>query len=164
MLIRTGAVFLLLGAADFGLQKKQYMKEMMMSKEEKEKEYKEQEGDPHVKGHRKALHQELLNESAMHEVPKATAVVVNPTHLAIALKYDEKTMNAPGVVAKGREELAQKILALAKEHRVPVLRNVALARRLIDVEVGKDIPEELYEAVAEVLNFVYQMQQEAAEG
>ncbi|MCX6627856.1 MAG: EscU/YscU/HrcU family type III secretion system export apparatus switch protein [Candidatus Solibacter sp.] len=159
-LLRAGVVFLLIGAADFLLQKKLYMKSLMMSKEEVKQEYKQDEGDPHVKQMRKHLHEEALLGGATVKVPKADVVVINPTHLAIALKYDEKSMGAPEIVAKGREELAAKIREIAERHKVPILRNVPLAHSLYAVELGREIPEDLYEAVAEVLNWVFQLRQE----
>ena len=157
LLYKVGAVFIILGAADYMIQKKLYMKNMMMSKEEVKQEYKEQEGDPHVKHMRKHLFQQMMQESVTHNVPKATAVVANPTHLAVALRYEEATMQAPKVTAKGEDFMALKILEIAKQHNVPVIRNIGLAHSLYDLEIGHEIPEDLYEAVAEVLNFVYQL-------
>lgn len=161
ILFKVGGVFLILGAADYMLQKKMYMKKMMMSKEEIKQEYKEQEGDPHVKHMRKHLFEQLMHGSVALHVPKATAVVANPTHLAVAIRYEEATMQAPRVTAKGQDAMALKIIEIAKEHKVPVIRNTGLAHSLIDLEVGHEIPEDLYEAVAEVLNFVYQLAAEA---
>ncbi len=161
ILFKVGGVFVILGAADYMMQKKMYMKKMMMSKEEVKQEYKEQEGDPHVKHMRKHLFEQLMHGSVARNVPRATAVVANPTHLAVAIRYDEASMQAPRVTAKGQDSMALKIIEIAKEHKVPVIRNIGLAHSLIDLEVGHDIPEDLYEAVAEVLNFVYQL---AAEG
>lgn len=160
-LLRAGVVFLLIGAADFLLQKRLYNKSLMMSKEEVKQEHKQEEGDPHIKGMRRHLQEELAMSGAAVHVPKASVVVVNPTHLAIALRYDEESMGAPEVIAKGREELAAKIRELAEKHRIPVLRNVPLAHSLYAVELGREIPEELYEAVAEVLNWVFQLKREA---
>ena len=157
LLYKVGGVFIILGAADYMIQKKLYMKNMMMSKEEVKQEYKEQEGDPHVKQMRKHLFQQLMHESVAHNVPKATAVVANPTHLAVALRYDEASMQAPKVTAKGQDSMALKILDIAKQHNVPVIRDIGLAHSLYDLEIGHEIPEDLYEAVAEVLNFVYQL-------
>jgi len=157
LLYKVGGVFIILGAADYMIQKKLYMKDMMMSKEEVKQEYKEQEGDPHIKHMRKHLFQQLMQESVTHNVPKATAVVANPTHLAVALRYDETTMQAPKVTAKGQDSVALRILDIAKQHNVPVIRNIGLAHSLHDLEIGHEIPEDLYEAVAEVLNFVYQL-------
>jgi type III secretion YscU/HrpY family protein len=161
MLYKVGGVLCLLGAADWFIQKKMYMKQMMMSKQEIMQEYKQQEGDPHVKHQRKHLFQQLLSEDVRVKVPKADAVVVNPTHLAIAIQYNEKTMMAPKVTAKGQHQKAERIVEIAKEHRIPILQNIELAHKLYAVEVDHDIPEDLYEAVAEVLNWVYELAQMA---
>lgn len=163
ILYKVGAVFVVLGAADFMLQKKMHMKKMMMSKEEVKQEYKEQEGDPHVKHARKHLFQQLVEGSVARNVPKATAIVANPTHLAVALQYDEATMQAPKVTAKGQDSMALKIIELARQHKVPVIRNIGLAHSLFDLEEGHEIPEDLYEAVAEILNFVYQLAAEESQ-
>ena len=157
LLYKVGVVFLILGGADYMIQKKLHMKNMMMSKEEVKQEYKEQEGDPHVKHMRKHLFEQLMHESVAHNVPKATAVIANPTHLAVALRYDEAAMQAPTVTAKGQDSMALKIIDIAKEHKVPVVRNIGLAHTLFDLEIGHEIPEDMYEAVAEILNFVYQL-------
>jgi len=159
LLYKVGGALALLGAADFFIQKKLYMKQMMMSKQEVIQEYKQQEGDPHVKHQRKHLFHEILSEDIRVKVPKATAVVVNPTHMAIAIQYDEKTMMAPKVTAKGQHQKAERIIEIAKEHHVPIMRNIELAHQLYEVDVDKDIPESLYEAVAEVLNWVYELAQ-----
>jgi flagellar biosynthetic protein FlhB len=157
LLYKVGVVFLILGGADYMIQKKLHMKNMMMSKEEVKQEYKEQEGDPHVKHMRKHLFEQLMHESVAHNVPKATAVIANPTHLAIALRYDEAAMQAPTVTAKGQDSMAVRIIDIAKQHKVPVVRNIGLAHTLFDLEIGHEIPEDMYEAVAEILNFVYQL-------
>ena len=157
LLFRVGVLFLLLGAADYFLQKKLHLKELMMSKDEVKREYKEDEGDPHIRHQRRHLHQEILAQNMVQNVPRANVVVVNPTHLAIAIQYDELSMNAPQVTAKGQETMAKKIRDLAEKSGVPVTRNVPLAHSLFQVDLGSEIPEELYEAVAEVLNWVYQL-------
>lgn len=162
ILFKVGGVLVVLGAADFMIQKKLYLKKMMMSKEEVKNEFKESEGDPHVKHMRKHLFEQLMHESVAHNVPRATAVVVNPTHMAVALRYDEQTMQAPRVTAKGQDAMALRILDIAKEHNVPIVQNIGLAHSLFDLEIGHEIPEDMYEAVAEVLNFVYQMAAAAA--
>ena len=162
MMFKVGAVFAVLGAADFMIQKKLFMKKMKMSKEEVKQEYKEQEGDPHIKHMRKHLMHQLMHGSVAQNVPKATAVVANPTHLAVAIRYEEASMQAPRITAKGQDSMALKIIEIAKEHKVPVIRNIGLAHVLIDLEIGHEIPEDLYEAVAEVLNFVYQLAAEEA--
>src|SRR5262249_12511273 len=102
LLIRLGGAFIILGAADFMLEKKQYMKGMMMSKYEVQKEYKEEEGDPTIRQMRKHLHEEILSEDMMHNAARADVIVVNPTHIAVAVRYDDGTMNAPIVTAKGQ--------------------------------------------------------------
>lgn len=157
LLFKVGAVFVILGAADFLIQKKMHMKKLRMSKEEVKKEYKEDEGDPHIKHQRKHLHQQLLAENMVKNVPKANVVVVNPTHLAIALRYNEATMVAPQVTAKGERLIAQTIISIARKNQVPIVRNVPLAHSLIEVEEGNEIPEGLYEPVAEILNWVYEL-------
>ena len=161
ILYKVAAVFVVLGGADYMIQKKLYMKNMMMSKEEVKQEYKNQEGDPHVKHMRKHLFEQLMHESVAHNVPRATVVVANPTHLAIALRYDEASMQAPQVTAKGQDSMALKIQDIAKHHSVPIVRNIGLAHSLFDLEIGHEIPADLYEAVAEVLNFVYQLAAES---
>jgi flagellar biosynthetic protein FlhB len=157
ILYKVAGVFLVLGAADFMIQKKMFMKNMMMSKEEIKQEYKEAEGDPHVKHMRKHLFEQLMHESVVHHVPKATVVIANPTHFAVALRYDEAAMLAPRVTAKGQDSMALHILEIAKQAKVPIVHNIGLAHTLFDLEIGHEIPEDLYEAVAEVLNFVYQL-------
>ncbi|HEX3821586.1 MAG TPA: type III secretion system export apparatus subunit SctU [Candidatus Sulfotelmatobacter sp.] len=157
VLLKVGVVFVMLGGADFMIQKKMFMKKMMMSKEEIKQEYKESEGDPHVKHMRKHLFEQMMHESVAHNVPKATAIVVNPTHLAIAIRYDERSMQAPQIAAKGQGSMALRIIDIAKKNHVPVIQNIGLAHSLFDLEIGHEIPEDLYEAVAEVLNFVYQL-------
>ena len=160
LLFRVAIAFMVIGAADFMLQKKQHMKGLMMSKDEVKREFKEDEGDPEVKHKRKHFFEELMHDDMMHNVKKADVVVVNPTHLAVAVKYDEKQMNAPRVTAKGQMLIAEQIRELAKKHRIPVMRNVDLAHSLWEIEVGRDVPEDLYETVAEVLNWVYQLRAE----
>jgi flagellar biosynthesis protein FlhB len=157
LLFKTGIVFLVLGAADYLLQKRMHMKTLKMSKYEVQKEYKEDEGDPHIKHLRKQLHEQMLANDVMAKVPRANAVVVNPTHIAVAIEYDEAVMNAPIINAKGKLEMAERIVALAREHHVPIVRQIALAHSLYKVEVGAEISEDLFAAVAEVLNWVYNL-------
>src|SRR5262249_36968538 len=160
LLLKAGMIFIVVGAADFLLQKRMHLKSLKMSKYEVQKEYKEDEGDPHIKHMRKQLHEQMLHNDVMAKVPKADAVVVNPTHIAVAIEYDEGSMNAPVVSAKGKLRLAERIIALARKHRVPIVRQIPLAHSLYEVEVGREIPEDLYAAVAEVLNWVYTLAQQ----
>ncbi|HEY0708542.1 MAG TPA: EscU/YscU/HrcU family type III secretion system export apparatus switch protein [Polyangia bacterium] len=148
-------VVAVIGLGDFLWQRHQHMKSMRMSHEEVKREHKESEGDPHHKHERKRLHKELLEGRMINEVKKANFVVVNPTHIAVAVKYDRDKDAAPVVLAKGERLLAEKIKQAAREAGVPIFRDVGLARALRDVEEGDEIPEALYEAVAEILRVVY---------
>lgn len=122
-----------------------------MTKEEVRREHRETEGDPAIKRARERLHREIADHSILEEVRRATFVVVNPDHLAIALRYEEGETDAPLVVAKGERLIAARIVEIAREAGIPILRDVPLARALFTLEVGDEIPEALYEAVAEVL-------------
>lgn len=159
---RVVLLFTAFAIFDVWWQHKSYMKDQMMSKEDVKKEYKESEGDPHHKAKRKELAYELLESAEMNSVKSADVVVTNPEHVAVALKYDKARDGAPRIVAKGIELRAASIRELAKESEVPLLRNVPLAHALLRVDVNEEIPEELYDAVAEVLNFVYQLKQRPA--
>jgi flagellar biosynthesis protein FlhB len=151
--VKAGLAFVVVAAADYFLVWRRFKKDLMMTPEEVRREYKEQEGDPHVKAQRKALHQELAMVQIAAEVRLADAVVVNPTHLAVAVRYDRDTMAAPRVTAKGGGAVAGEMLKVAREHEVPVVRDVPLAHALFEVREGRYVPRELYEAVAEVLLF-----------
>ncbi|HZI14676.1 MAG TPA: type III secretion system export apparatus subunit SctU [Myxococcus sp.] len=152
---RVALLFVVFGVFDVWWQRKSFMKDMMMSKEEVKKEYKESEGDPHHKAKRKELHHEIMEGAQMEAVREADVIVTNPDHVAVALKYDREKDGAPRVLAKGIDHKAERIKGIAREHDVATLRNVPLAHALLRVEVGNEVPEELYDAVAEVLNFVY---------
>jgi flagellar biosynthetic protein FlhB len=131
---------------------------MRMSREEIREEYKESEGSPEVKGKIRQLQQEVARRRMMQEVPKADVVVVNPTHFAVALKYDDKRMRAPIVVAKGVDVIAAKIREVAGEHAVPIFEAPPLARVLYrNVDIGDEIPSTLYVAVAQILTYVFQL-------
>lgn len=150
----------MIAAADYFYQRKRYTKENMMSKYDIKQEYKQSEGDPHQKSERKRVHQEILNSQGQSAVKKADVVVRNPEHIAIALKYDKEKGSAPQIVAKGSRIWAEKIIETARRYGVPVVRNVPLAHALDKLEVGDEIPEELYEAVAEILNFIFSLAEE----
>lgn len=157
--VRVGFLFVLLAVADFFYQRWQYMKDMMMSKYDVKQEYKQSEGDPYQKAERKALAEELILHGSQENVANADAVVVNPAHIAVAIKYDKEKGQAPKVVAKGLNKNAERIKEIARQAGVPILRNVPLAQALSKLELDEEIPEELYEAVAEVLNFVYELKE-----
>ncbi|MFO0727426.1 MAG: EscU/YscU/HrcU family type III secretion system export apparatus switch protein [Myxococcota bacterium] len=159
-MVKVIMAFLVIGIADLLYARKSFAKEMMMSKYDVKQEYKQQEGDPHHKGERKKLAHELLFSGGAHNVKNADAVVVNPEHIAVAIKYDKEKGKAPRVVAKGVRIHAEKIKELAKQYGVPILRNVPLAQALNKLELEEEVPEELYEAVAEVLAFVYKLKEE----
>ncbi|MBK8014535.1 MAG: EscU/YscU/HrcU family type III secretion system export apparatus switch protein [Deltaproteobacteria bacterium] len=161
-LVKTAALFIVIGGADLLWARRVFQKEMMMSKYDVKQEYKQSEGDPQMKGQRRQLAQELLFGGGMENVKNADAVIVNPTHIAVAIKYDKKKGKdaAPTVVAKGMRIHAEKIKELAKHYGVPILRNVPLAQALNKLDIDEEIPEELYEAVAEVLSFVFKIKEE----
>lgn len=155
--VRVGMLLFVFAVFDVFLKRKSYMKDLMMSKEDVKKEYKESEGDPHHKQKRKELAHELLESTQMDSAKGADVIVTNPDHVAIALKYDKDKDGAPRVIAKGIEGRAEQLRAIARTYEVPMLRNVPLAHALLRTDVGQEVPEELYDAVAEVLNFVYQL-------
>ena len=161
--LKVAIAFLLLGIGDRFLQKFLHLKEMKMTKQEIRDEYKETEGNPLIKSARRRLHLEILQQAMMAAVKKADVVVVNPTHVAVALRYERAEMDAPIVVAKGAELMATQIRELARDANVPIIRDVPLARSLYDLDIDCSIPEELYEAVAEVLRWVYQLAEERDE-
>ncbi|MBN3264112.1 flagellar biosynthesis protein FlhB [Pectobacterium brasiliense] len=142
-----------------------HIKKLRMSKQEIRDEHKQSEGDPHVKGRIRQQQRAIAQRRMMADVPKADVIVTNPTHYAVALRYDEKKMNAPRVLAKGAGEIALRIRELGAEHRVPILEAPPLARALFrHSEVGQHIPAALYAAVAEVLAWVYQLKRWKREG
>ncbi|AZR73861.1 flagellar biosynthesis protein FlhB [Anoxybacter fermentans] len=152
-------VMIVLGIADFIYQKYEFEKSIRMSKQEIKQEFKEMEGDPLIVSKRKERMRQMAMNRMIQAVPEADVVITNPTHIAVALKYDIETMEAPVVLAMGEGKIAEKIREIAKEHKVEIVENKPLARALYETaEVGKPIPVELYQAVAEVLAFVYRLQ------
>ena len=157
--IRIAAVYMLFAFADYGYQKWKFAEDMKMTKQEIKEEYKNQEGDPQVKGKIRQKMQEVSRRRMMQALPQADVVITNPTHYAVAIKYDPMVSDAPLVIAKGQDFLAQKIKETAKENKIEIVENKPLARMLYaNVEVGEAVPPELYQAVAEVLAFVYHLQ------
>ncbi len=158
--LKMALLLLVLGLADYGYQKWDFEKSIRMSKQEIKEEYKQMEGDPLVKRRIRQKQRELAQGRMMSDVPKADVVVTNPTHIAVAIKYDQHSMSAPVVVAKGEGFVAQKIRDIAKENKIPIVENKPLARALLlQVEVGEMVPEDLYRSVAEVLAFVYRLKE-----
>ncbi|MDF1504246.1 flagellar type III secretion system protein FlhB [Roseisolibacter sp. H3M3-2] len=165
MLTKAGFAYLALAAADYGWQVFQHEKQLRMTKEEVKQEMKNQEGDPMVKQRMRALGRQRARQQMFRDVPTADVVVVNPVHIAVALKYDPSVAPAPYVVAVGRRKVAERIKQLAFDSQVPVVENIPLARALVaSVKVGTTIPAELYLAVAEVLAYVIRQRQRAGAG
>lgn len=158
LLWKATAVFVLFGVIDWVRQHRRHMSELKMTKQEVRDEVREMEGNPHVRGKIKRLRRDLARRRMMKEVPTATAVIVNPTHYAVALRYTHESMSTPVVVAKGKNYLALRIRQLAIENGVPLVENPPLAQALYkSVEVGHEIPAHLYRAVAEVLAYIYRL-------
>ncbi len=155
--VALAALLVAFGLFDFVWQRHRFKRQMMMSPEEVKEERKSAEGDPAMKSRRRRAHRELLDDMSIARVRDADVVVVNPTHVAAALCYREEERDAPFVVARGRGEHAARIRREAKRWKVPIVRDVALARSLADIDIDHEIPEDLYDAVAEVLHFVYQL-------
>ena len=156
--VKVGIALLVMAIADFAYQKYEHIKNLKMTKQEVKDENKQYEGDPMVKGRIRSKQQEMARQRMMQEIPEATVVVTNPTHIAVALKYEPETnVDAPKVIAMGKDKLAQRIKQIARDNDVPVIEDKPLARSLFDAcEVGDEIPMELYQAVAEILTQVYQ--------
>jgi len=158
MVMRIIIAFIAVAAADFGYQWWDYERQMMMTKQEVKEEYKQTEGDPQVKGKIKQIQRQRAQQRMMQQVPGADVVIRNPTHFAVALRYKPGQDNAPVVLAKGQDELAMRIVRVAEEHHIAVMENVPLARALYaQAELNREIPPELYNAVAEVLVYIFQL-------
>ena len=158
LLWKAAFIFILFGAVDVAFQYQRYMKGLKMSKQEVKDEHKRSEGDPQIKMRIRRLRRELLRRQMMKQVPQATAVIVNPTHFAVAIRYEMETMSSPIVVAKGKNWLALRIRQVATQSEVPIIENPPLARALYDAaEIGSAISPEFYKAIAEVLAYVYKL-------
>ncbi|MFT3706664.1 MAG: EscU/YscU/HrcU family type III secretion system export apparatus switch protein [Archangium sp.] len=151
VVIKSAVVLVVLGVGDWALAKRRHIKDLMMSHDEVKQEHKNSEGDPHQKAKLKSMRKQVAMGGAARGVKKASAVVVNPTHIAVALRYAEDESEAPYIVAKGREEDALKIRREAQELGIPVVRDIPLARTLVNYDVGEEVPEELYQAAAAIL-------------
>lgn len=163
LMLRLALVMLLLGFLDYFLQRRKLNKSLMMTRQEVRDELKRMEGDPMIRQRRRALQQKLALQRINQDVPKADVVVTNPTEYAVALRYDQATMAAPRVVAKGTDFLAARIRQVAQQHGVPLVQRPPLARALFAaVEVGHEVPPAYYRAVAEVLAYVYRLAGRAA--
>jgi flagellar biosynthetic protein FlhB len=157
ILLATTVVLVFLAALDYAYQRWEYEKSLRMTKQEIKDEYKNTEGDPMIKARIRRIQRDMARKRMMAEVPKADVIITNPTHLAIAIQYDPASMQAPVVVAKGADFIAEKIRQIAEENDVPLVENKPLAQVLYKiVKVNQLVPEDLYKAVAEVLAFVYE--------
>ena len=155
---KAAAVFLVFGVVDLFRQMRRHNRDLRMSKQEIKEEMKDVEGNPQMKARIRRLQRDRARRQMMKEVPKATAVIVNPTHYAVAIRYQMDSMAAPMVVAKGRNYLALRIRQKAVEHQVPIIENPPLAQALYkSVEVGQEIPAHLYRAVAEILAYIFKL-------
>jgi flagellar biosynthetic protein FlhB len=156
--LKIGVAVLILAVLDYAYQKYEFEKSIKMSHQEVKEEYKDTEGSPQIKARIRQIQRETAQKRMMQDVPKADVVITNPTHFAIALKYDSETMNAPTVIAKGQNLIAQKIKEIALENGIPVIEDKPLAQALFKMcEVGQLVPHSLYRAVAEVLAYVYRL-------
>ncbi len=154
----AAVVLILIAVIDYFYERFEYEKNLKMSKQDIKDEHKNAEGDPLIKSKIKQRQREMAMRRMMQEIPSADVVITNPTHYAIALKYDEDSMEAPKVVAKGTDFIAQKIKLIAKEHDVMMVENRPLARAMYDqVEIGDQVPEQFFKTVAEILAYVYRM-------
>ncbi len=152
---KTCGIMIALAAIDFMFSRFEMEQKMKMTKQEIKEEFKETEGDPHLKARVRSVQQAMARKRMMAEVPKADVIVTNPTHLSIAISYQRSEMDAPRIVAKGADHLAFRIREIGREHQVPIIENKPVARALYKQEVGEEIPEEMFTAVAELLAYVY---------
>lgn len=160
--IKISMVYIIVGLGDFVFQKWKHKQDIKMTKQEVKDEYKNQEGDPKVKSQQRQRMQQASRRRMMQSIPEADVVITNPTHFAVALKYDNEVSDAPVVTAKGADYLAFKIRDIAKENGVEIVENKPIARMLYsNVEVGREIPPELYQSVAEILAYVYNLRNKA---
>ena len=156
--IKISAFYFVIGLIDYIYQKLKFKRDLRMTKQEIKDEYKQQEGDPQIKGKIKSKMREASQRRMMQQLPEADVVITNPTHFACAIKYDKDTAEAPVLIAKGADYVAQKIKEAAKEYDIPIVENKPLARMLYyNVDLDKEIPKELYQMTAEVLAYVYKL-------
>ena len=156
--LMMGGAAMIIGALDYGFQRFEWERDLRMSRDEIKEESRAAEGDPALKAKIRSTQRDMARKRMMAEVPKADVIITNPTHLAVALKYDSKAMGAPVVVAKGAGFIAEKIREIGRQHGVMIVENKLVARTLFKlVDVGREVPEDLYRAVAEILAFVYRV-------
>lgn len=160
--VKAGIIFLFIAGIDYLFTRWKFLRDQKMSFKEIKDEYKNSEGDPHMKSALRQKRQQMLQQTMLEAVPGADFITTNPTHVAVAVKYDTEEMNAPRVLAKGTELFAKKIVEIANQYNIPVIENPPVARALFRfVDVNREIPPELYKAVAEILLFVYNLRKES---
>ncbi len=157
VLAKTCGIMIALAVIDFMFSRFEMEQKMKMTKQEVKEEFKETEGDPQLKARVRSVQQEMARKRMMAEIPTADVIVTNPTHLSVAIAYKRDEMDAPQIVAKGADHLAFRIREIAKKHQVPIVENKPVARALYKQEVGDEIPEEMFTAVAELLAYVYSL-------
>jgi flagellar biosynthesis protein FlhB len=164
LLIRAAMALVILAVLDYLYQRWSHEQRLKMTKQEMREELRQTEGDPQLRSRIRTLQREMSRARMMQNVPKADVVVTNPTHYAIALQYDREVMHAPRVIAKGADFIAERIKAIATENKITMVENVTVARELYNnVEIGQEIPEQFFRAVAEILAFVYRLKGRSAE-
>jgi len=163
LLWRCVVVLLLLSAIDYAIQWWRVERNLRMTRQEVKDELKQTEGDPNVKAQLRRRYRQLVMHRQIQRVKEATVVITNPTHYAVALRYDPKTLPAPQVIAKGTDWMAQRIVQEARKHGVPIVQNAPLAQALMKVNIGAFIPPELYQATAEVLAYIFRLTGRAKE-
>jgi flagellar biosynthetic protein FlhB len=163
VIIRCSCVIFFLAILDYIYQKWEFEQNLKMTKQEVKDEFKQTEGDPLVKSRIRSIQREMARRRMMEEVPKADVVITNPTHLSVALRYShEENMTAPRIVAKGANNVAFKIREVAKKHDIPLIENKSLAQNLYKLDIGEEIPPQFYQAVAEILAYVYGLKKKKA--
>ncbi len=158
IVMRVSVLLIFMAAADYAWKWWKHEEEIKMTKEEVKQERKDQEGDPKIKGWQKSQRMKMMRQFMLSQVPEADVVITNPTTYAVAVKYNDMSMNAPQVIAKGMRKIAERIREIAKAHDIPIVENKALAQALYnDVEIGQEVPSSFYKAVAEILAYVFKL-------
>jgi len=163
VMLRIALVLIIIAILDYAYQRFDHEKKLKMSHQELKEERKQMEGDPQIKSRIRSLQREMARRRMMEQVPKATVIVTNPTYIAIALRYEPSEQDAPIVVAKGKRVIAERIRKIAREHNIPIVENKPLARAMYDkVEPGQPIPVEYFNAIAEIMAYVYRLKNRSA--
>lgn len=157
ILAKVCAILIFIAFLDFLFVKWEMEEKMKMTKQEVKEEFKESEGDPHLKSQIRSIQQEMARKRMMADVPQADVIVTNPTHISVAIRYDSSEMESPVIVAKGADFIAMKIREIAREHEIPLVENPPVARLLHKLDIGESIPEDLFKAIAEILAHVYSL-------